>query len=103
MKCLRCGYCCTSYDVVIVKPEFVNDTFKVDSVEKAKEVLMIKKGGDICPHFEMIEVKANCKIHHRKWYKETPCFSHGQIEQSINDHCRIGDYMLNKRQGGNTK
>lgn len=35
-----------------------------------------------------------CKIHSKACYKETPCFSHGQIEKSPDDDCRMGRYIL---------
>ena len=30
MKCLRCGYCCIEYCVIIIKPEYVNDTISLE-------------------------------------------------------------------------
>ena len=36
-----------------------------------------------------------CAIHNKSWYKETPCFLHGQIEKNSNDVCRMGQYILN--------
>jgi Fe-S-cluster containining protein len=98
MICLRCGYCCTKSIVVIVKPEFVDEALKIDSFEKAEEVYAVKVSDEVCPHFEQEGVKASCKIHHYKWYKDTPCFSHGQIESSASDNCRMGDYILNKKE-----
>jgi len=41
--------------------------------------------------------KYSCSIHNKSWYKKTPCFSHGQIERSIEDECRMGRYILNKK------
>ena len=35
----------------------------------------------------------SCALHDYPWYKETPCFSHGQIEQE-NSNCRLGEYVL---------
>jgi len=35
----------------------------------------------------------SCALHNKKWYKKTPCFSHGQIEQR-NSPCRMGEYIL---------
>ena len=37
--------------------------------------------------------KYSCAIHHYPWYKETPCFSHGQIERK-NSNCRLGEWIL---------
>lgn len=36
----------------------------------------------------------SCVIHDKSWYKDTPCFSHGQIEQSPDDVCRLGAYII---------
>lgn len=35
-----------------------------------------------------------CKVHDRPWYKDSPCFSHGQIERDPSDECRMGRYIL---------
>jgi hypothetical protein len=44
----------------------------------------------------------SCRIHDYKWYKKTPCYSHGQIEQSKNTNCRMGEYIL-KKENNNVK
>ena len=36
----------------------------------------------------------SCAIHNKKWYKDTPCFQHGQIERSKDDVCRMGEYII---------
>ena len=92
MICLRCGYCCISYDVVIVKPEHAATTNL-----KNTEHLMIKKGGEKCPHLSWSCEQAVCGVHNRKWYKKTPCYSHGQIEQSKDCECRMGRYLIDKK------
>ena len=100
MVCLRCGHCCQQYDVVIIRPEFANEKFKMSSVESyedAEKVSMVKEGGDPCPHFEQEENETRCKVHHYKWYKDTPCFSYGQIESKVTDNCRMGEYLLRRR------
>jgi len=38
-----------------------------------------------------------CAIHHYDWYKDTPCYSHGQIEKSPDCVCRMGEHILKKR------
>lgn len=34
-----------------------------------------------------------CEVHNYPWYKETPCFSHTQIEKG-DTNCRMGEYIL---------
>lgn len=40
MKCVRCGYCCYQYDVIIIKPEFCVPEFKMSEV---KEFMVMHK------------------------------------------------------------
>ena len=88
MICIRCGYCCKNYFVVIVKDP--SKGIKEDN-------LTVHNGqGNACPHLEGDEPREYaCAIHDESWYKETPCFSHGQIERG-NTNCRMGEYILNK-------
>lgn len=89
MKCLRCSYCCYNLDVVIV-----DDPKKGISTNN----LAIKKSGERCPHLRGNKPgKFSCAIHNYQWYKETPCFSHGQIERNADDKCRMGVYMLKNK------
>lgn len=90
MICLRCGYCCFAYDVIIVDPKALTKTFKFKTV--LIEELIAKPGNQFCPHQTWDEDKSICKLHHLKWYKETPCFKYSQIE-SKNSNCRIGEYL----------
>lgn len=88
MKCLRCGSCCITYDVIIV-----NDP----NLGIVDDNLIAKHTGDKCPHLKGNKPgEYSCTIHKRKWYKNTPCYAHGQIEQSTNDLCRQGNYILNR-------
>ena len=91
MRCLRCGHCCKSYMVIIV-----NDPEKgVDP-----DNFIFHEGGRRCKHLQGKKPgKYSCVLHDYPWYKETPCFKHGQIKQSLNDPCRLGEYIL-ERQGG---
>lgn len=88
MKCLRCGYCCKNYVVVIV-----------DDPEKGitEDNLIVHKGKDEpCQHLKGNNPgEYTCKIHDYPWYEETPCSSHGQIESSPDDVCRLGEFILN--------
>jgi len=87
MKCLRCGYCCHKCLVIIV-----------DDPEKGivKDNIITHEGdGSPCKHLEGNKSgKYKCKIHDRSWYNGTPCFRHGQIENSPTDECRMGRYIL---------
>jgi len=87
MKCLRCGYCCKTYSVVIV-----------DDPEKGiqQDNLKARMGDESCQHLEGDKPgEYSCAIHDYPWYEETPCFQHGQIEQEDSD-CRLGRYILDK-------
>jgi len=62
MVCQRCGYCCIMCFVPIV----------VDGRVKKKPL------GVKCPHLTIEpDGTASCAVHNEPWYKETPCFSHG--------------------------
>lgn len=88
MRCLRCGYCCKRLCVIIV-----------DDPEKGiiEDNLIGHMGtGEPCKHLNGKKLgEYSCAIHDRSWYKDTPCFSHGQIESSPDDVCRMGEYLLN--------
>lgn len=95
MICLRCGYCCIIHNVVIVKPE----VFKERQFKRLSQLTIsdfIVKGMGECPYLSWDSKEASCQIHDEPWYKETPCFSHGQIETSPMDLCRIGDHLRKK-------
>jgi len=86
MKCLRCGYCCKTCTVVIVD----------DPTRGIEEDNLIFQNGmkQPCKHLQGDEPgEYSCALHDYKWYKKTPCFSHGQIEQK-DSNCRMGEYML---------
>jgi len=86
MKCIRCGYCCIKYVVVIV------DNPDLGIIESN---LIVKDSGVRCKH--LIGEKAgeySCAIHDREWYKETPCFAFGQVETSVGTVCRMGEFFL---------
>ncbi len=92
MICVRCGYCCIMYMVVIVKPECVD---KPDF--KSQDTFIVKEDPNECPHLSFDEDgRASCTIHDKSWYKKTPCFSHGQIEASPDCECRLGAHILER-------
>lgn len=87
MICLRCGYCCKKYLVAIV-----------NNPEKGlqEDNIIIHNGdGTACPHLSGdASGEYSCKVHNFPWYKDTPCFDHGQVEKDINTPCRMGEYIL---------
>ena len=89
MKCLQCGWCCKNLWVMIV-----------DDPKKglAKNNIIEHLGnGQPCKHLRKIsEFKYECLVHNCKWYKNTPCFAHTQIEKNENQPCRMGEYLLKK-------
>ena len=96
MLCLRCGYCCVKYDVIIVDPKYIDDDLDFDN-ESIQEKLMHKTYNKWCPHLiEKNKSIFSCKIHNKPWYDLTPCFEFGQIESSSDTKCRMGDYILHK-------
>ncbi len=97
MKCLHCGYCCIMYDVIIISPEYATDDLNVKAPKDGDKVFMHKPTGVACPHLTKENDEYRCAIHHYAWYKDTPCFDFGQIEDSIDAVCRMGDYVLNKK------
>jgi len=70
----------------------------VDNPDKGiKEDNLIVKSSGKCKH--LIGEKSggySCTLHNKSWYKETPCWNHGQIEVNIDCECRMGRYLLNK-------
>jgi len=86
MKCLRCGYCCKNYFVPVV-----DDPKKGIIIDN----IITHKGDGPCKHLKGKKPgEYSCEIHHESWYKDTPCFQHGQIESSKDDVCRIGEYIM---------
>lgn len=72
----------------------------VDDPDKGikKDNLIAHMGHGPCKHLQGSEPgKYSCAVHDRKWYKKTPCFSHGQIERSPDDECRMGRYILDRK------
>lgn len=88
MKCNRCGHCCINYSVMIV-----------DDPKKGirEDNIIHHEGKGPCKHLRGSKPgKYSCSIHKFSWYKKTPCFQYGQIEQKKTDVCRMGKYILSK-------
>lgn len=91
MKCLRSGRCCSTMMVVIV------DDPKLGLVESN---LIMHEGKGPCKHLQGDEPgKYSCAVHDYPWYKDTPCYSHGQIEYQ-NSNCRLGEFILKRSTDG---
>ena len=86
MKCLRCGHCCVNYDVIIIK----NGDLPI-----SEDNVVHKPSGERCPHLRGDSPGAySCAIHDHPEYKQTPCFDFTQVEDSVDDPCRMGVYVL---------
>lgn len=91
MICVRCGFCCTTYMVVII------DDPSLGPVENNLRGIGFN-GPERCPHLVGDEPGSySCAVHDQPWYPETPCASYGQIEHSEDKPCRIGTHILSKR------
>lgn len=89
MICLRSGYCCTHYDVIIVDDPDLGIT---------ENNLKHKESGTVCQHLRGASPgKYECSIHDREWYKGTPCFDYSQIG-SENSKCRLGQRIIDSLQ-----
>ena len=90
MICLRCGYCCRSYCVVIV-----DDPDK--GIQEGNLIVWNPEQDGPCKHLKGDKPgEYSCEIHTKPWYKETPCFEYGQIETNSNCECRLGRYIMDK-------
>lgn len=91
MICLRCGYCCIYYDVILP-----NGDHKPNNVE--------------CPYLKWKDHIAVCTIHGKNWeikeengivhkgvWEETPCGQFSQIETNPNTPCRVGVHITKKQ------
>jgi hypothetical protein len=87
MICLRCGYCCHKLMVTIVD----------DPTKVIDENNLITYWGDSrCKHLRGEHPgKYSCVIHNYEWYKKTPCYDYGQIEEHPDTECRNGKYLIN--------
>jgi len=82
-------------DVIIVSPKYATETFTPNPQMDLGEEVMHKPTGIACPHLELSNDKYLCKVHHFEWFKDTPCFQYGQIEESEASLCRTGNYVVN--------
>ena len=82
MQCLRCGYCCIYYSVIILDAD-------------ADEGVSYKDCGTPCKHLSIAEGIATCHLHDEPRYEETPCAEFTQIESHTDSPCRIGKAIRN--------
>jgi len=90
MICQRCGVCCCNSTVIIIHPDFIKEKLNINKLPNEAFLLL---NSEKCPHQSWDGDISICAIHHYKWYKKTPCYTHGQIERSKDDPCRTGVYM----------
>lgn len=98
--CLRCGYCCTHLDVMIVNPESILQDGTVDP--RHSEPLISKPQGTKCPHLEFVGEMATCRIHSFSCYSGTPCDLFEQFGRS-DDVCVLGSYYRASSSEGHLK
>ena len=100
MICVNCGMCCFDFPVVIISREYAElDITKIDDFPE--EAFIIKNGNTPCTYLKWINDKSQCEVHSKPWFKSTPCHDFGQIEESPNCVCRIGEWILEKRKTDN--
>lgn len=92
MICLRCGYCCIEYDVIIVEPSSVADAVDFDNPKNFK----YKPSKEVCPFLSWTGLNFECLIHNYPWYELTPCYAFTQIEANASVCCRLGDHIVSK-------
>lgn len=61
MECIKCGYCCTCYDVIV----------PVDPDEGIVEGNLTHKPAGLRCHFN--KAGGECSVHDRPWYKNLSC------------------------------
>jgi hypothetical protein len=97
MQCLRCGYCCVAYDVIVM--------IEVLTPKGRKTLKACHKPSSIrCPRLEGPDERGqfSCKVHDRKEYKSSPCYAYGNPEidpdyaGSEDSPCRIGAHLSAK-------
>ena len=87
MICLRCGYCCKHYAVVIV-----------DDPSKGlqQDNLICYPGDSQCKHLQGTTPGTYlCTLHDYPWYSNTPCYAFDQVGVDTAE-CRVGRYMIDK-------
>lgn len=63
---------------------------------RSEKDLEFKEGyrGERCKHLRgKVPGKFRCALHNKRWYRETPCYHHGQIEQR-DTPCRMGTRVI---------
>jgi hypothetical protein len=97
--CVHCGLCCYDFPVAIIAREFIDKFELIDDFPE--EAFIIKEGNTPCTYLHWKNHQSNCEVHNKPWYKNTPCFDFGQIEESPDCVCRIGEWIMKKRKKDN--
>ena len=64
---------------------------------KEDNIICHEGKGVPCPHLKGDKPGSyKCAVHSRRWYRRTPCYDYGQIEESPDDPCRMGKFILDK-------
>jgi len=85
MRCLRCGYCCVNYDVIIIDDDVEKE------YEDAPYGISHKPSGIPCKHLRFnTDGNAQCLLHDDPRYESTPCAGFTQIG-ALDAFCRIGE------------
>jgi hypothetical protein len=103
MRCLNCGHCCKYFLVAIV-----DDPSKVhpkphpdDNIFEDNVIIHSGETGEPCKHLKGDGPGSyRCEVHDKWWYNQTPCFMYNQdCGEDQSKLCRIGVYMLSKKEG----
>lgn len=91
MICLRCGYCCQNYHVVLPDGSLHEGLGK-----DCKYLTWDEDGKAVCTiHGRIARLVIEGVMHEIPW-DETPCGQYSQIEKG-NTPCRMGEYVLERR------
>lgn len=89
MICVRCGTCCITMGVTILR--------KGDAPGFA-----FKPGDALCPHLSFSDGKACCEVHESTFYPNTPCWVYGNSDVDPDfyfkkgQECRVGKLILQR-------
>jgi len=93
-NCQRCGYCCITSLIIVVSSKYSHlDEINLEEDIPDDMIVDVDNRQTFCPHLYWDDEinRAGCSIHHKKWFKHTPCY------QYCNDNkCNIGKYIVDK-------
>lgn len=95
MSCVRCGRCC--FYLVVVPSEKYQDVenLNFNDLKEEDDYICVDGVDTFCPYLDWDEAEnsAVCKIHHKKWFTQTPCHRHNNPEFGDVFDCKIGPYI----------